>query len=398
MSDIRTSDGPEAQEVIVVGGGIGGLATAYALANQGRTVRVLERAAEFGEVGAGLQMAPNSTRVLAEWGLLDKVIAAGVEPKRVVLRDAITAQELSHLDLGDEFRRRYGAPYVVVHRSDLHQILVDACVEAGVELETSKHVVRVESIDDAAFTHCSDGDVRRSSAVLGMDGLMSTLRGGIVDDEPVASGYVAYRGAVPLESMPVDVDLDDVVAWIGPRCHLVQYPLRQRRMVNQVAVFASPGFDRGESDWGGPEELDGAFERCCEHVRTSLGSLWRDRHWQMYDREPAENWLDGRLALLGDAAHPMLQYLAQGANQAIEDAHVLAAETAQHTEDGQVDWKSALKATQDVRIPRTAQVQRTARSWGDVWHVDGIARSLRNELLTSRDIQDYQHVDWLYGL
>lgn len=237
----------------MVGGGIGGLASAYALAREGRSVRVLERAPDFGEVGAGLQMAPNATRILAERGLLDKVIAAGVEPKRVVLRDAVSGQELSHLEVGEEFRKRYGAPYVVVHRSDLHHILVDARAEAGVELQTGTQVSHVESADDKALTHCADDSAYESSAALGMDGLMSTLRHGSVDDEPVASGYVAYRGAVPLESMPVDVDLGDVVAWIGPRCHLVQHPLRQGKTMNRWPSSAGPRSSAAKASGAAPK-------------------------------------------------------------------------------------------------------------------------------------------------
>ncbi|WP_019818804.1 FAD-dependent oxidoreductase [Saccharomonospora saliphila] len=396
MSDNRTSTSADSPDVVVVGGGIGGLATAYALARTGRSVRVLERAAEFGEVGAGLQMAPNATRILAEWGLLDEIVAVGVLPKRVVLRDALRGDELSHLDLAS-VHRRYGAPYVVVHRTDLHRVLVEACTRAGVDLRTGRPVTAVETVGDIALTHCADGEVHRSAVTLGLDGLTSTLRRSVVGDDLVASGYVAYRGAVPLEEMPVDVDLDDVVSWVGPRCHLVQYPLRQRTMINQVAVFRSPAFDRGERDWGGADELDDAFVHCHPHVRTSLGSLWRDRQWHMYDREPTGTWVDGRLCLLGDAAHPMLQYLAQGANQAVEDAYVLAAEATRHTVDDLPDWPATLKATTHRRAPRTAEVQRTARSWGELWHVDGLARALRNELLTTRDVHDYRHVDWLYG-
>jgi 2-polyprenyl-6-methoxyphenol hydroxylase-like FAD-dependent oxidoreductase len=377
--------------VTIVGGGIGGLATAYALARGGHQVRVLEQSTRFGEVGAGLQLAPNATRVLAEWGLLDEVIAAGVLPKRIVLRDAVDGGELTHLDLGEDFRRRYGAPYVVVHRSDLHRILHDACQRAGVDLRTGCRVDHVESGGSSAFTYCADGTVHESAVVLGLDGLNSTLRRGIVGDEPIPSGYVAYRGAVPTADVTLDLDLDDVVAWIGPGCHLVQYGLRQREMINQVAVFRSPAFERGAAEWGTPDELDDAFADCCDHVRTSLGSLWRDRRWPMYDRLPADRWVDGRLGLLGDAAHPMLQYLAQGACQAIEDAHVLAAQASQAA------WPDALHATHRIRGPRTATVQRRARVWGEIWHADGIARTLRNELLTSRSPCDYTHIDWFYG-
>lgn len=390
-------------DLVVVGGGIGGLATANALATAGHSVRLLEAAPEFGEVGAGLQLAPNATRLLREWGLLDEVVEAGVTPRRLILRDALTGAELTHLDLDDRFRERYQAPYVVVHRTDLHSILLQACRRAGVALETNRHVDRVDSTASGATTRCSDGSVYQSSAVLGMDGLMSTLRGEIVDDEAVTNGYVAYRGTVALEDAAVDIDADNVVAYVGPHCHLVQYTLRRGTVVNQVAVFRSPAYARGEAEWGGPDELDGAFENCCGYVRESLVMTRRDRFWPMYDRAPIDHWVRGRLGLLGDAAHPMLQYLAQGACQALEDAYVIADEVARYSTPGadgraRVDWTAAMESAARRRYPRTARIQRAARTWGESWHLDGVGRLVRNELFMARDTADLSRVDWLYGL
>lgn len=380
------------EDVLVAGGGIGGLSAAYALATSGHSVRLLERSAEFGEVGAGLQLAPNATRILEEWGLLDEVADAGVLPSRLLLADAVSGRELVAADLTGDFRERYHAPYIVVHRSDLHRILVDACRRAGVALENNRTVERVDSTEDTAFTYCADGTVFESKVAVAADGLTSKLRRALSDDEPVCSGYVAYRGAIPLADMPTEVSLDDVIAWIGPRCHLVQYGLRRGEMFNQVAVFASPAFARGEEDWGGPGELEEAFAGCSEHVRRSLSSLWRDRRWPMFDRLPIPNWVSGRLVLTGDAAHPMLQYLAQGACQAIEDAHTLAAEATKS--DG--DWDKALAAFNAARAPRTAKVQNTARIWGDIWHTDGVGALLRNELLTTLPAV-HGYTDWLYA-
>ncbi|HEY8479468.1 MAG TPA: FAD-dependent oxidoreductase [Spirillospora sp.] len=393
----------EMSDALVVGGGIGGLAAALALARAGHSVRLLEQAPEFGEVGAGLQLAPNATRILAEWELLDAVIGAGgVLPRRLVLRDAISGAELTHLDLGDGFRERYGAPYVVMHRSDLHTILLEACARAGVDLTTGSHVRRVDGHEHFAAVHCADGRTYRSRAVIAADGLHSTLRGSIVDDDVVTSGHVAYRGTLPADTVASDVSMDEVVAWIGPDCHLVQYPLRHGDLVNQVAVFRSPAFERGEPEWGLPEELDAAFSRCCATVRSALSGLWRDRRWPMYDRLPADRWVRGRLALLGDAAHPMLQYLAQGACQAIEDAHAMAAEVSKNTTIQQddtvrVDWEAALDGYQNARRSRAGRVQSVARTWGEIWHLDGTARLVRNELLTTRRPDDFTHIDWLYS-
>lgn len=385
-------------DAVIVGGGIGGLGSALALAHCGQSVRVLERSPEFGEVGAGLQIAPNATKILRSWGLLDQVMEEGVTPRRLIMRDALNGDELTHLDLADT-ARRYGAPYVVIHRSDLHAILLDACRDAGVELITSAEVGDVETTGTKQAT--AVGERRRDTGriVIAADGLGSRLRRRLCDDEPVSSAYVAYRGAVPLSDLPnvSDLALDDVVVYVGPGCHLVQYPLRRGEMFNQVAVFRSPKALAGEDDWGTPDELDAAFAHTCDPVRAALPHLWRDRFWRMYDREPINSWVDGRLALIGDAAHPMLQYLAQGACQALEDAARLAEYVAKHMGTCGSDWDRALACYADDRTVRTARVQQTARQWGDLWHCDGLFRATRNALLTDRDPHDYRYIDWLYG-
>jgi 3-hydroxybenzoate 6-monooxygenase len=383
-------------DVLVVGGGIGGLANALALSRKGLRVRVLERAAEFGEVGAGLQVAPNCTRILDSWGLLDEVLSLGVRPQNLVMRDAVDGTVLTRLDLADA-RERYGFPYVVIHRSDLHATLLRACRRAGVDLVTDVAVTGYEHVEGgAAVVH--EGGREEAPVVLAADGLYSVARRMLSDDQPVSSAYVAYRGAIPVEKVAeMDVSMTDVVVYVGPHCHFVQYPLRQGEMFNQVAVFRSPKALAGEEDWGTPDELDAAFAGTCDQVRAGLPLMWRDRWWRMYDRDPIPTWVQGRIALTGDAAHAPLQYLAQGAVMAIEDAWVLSEHAGAQLAAGELDWDAALAAYEAVRTEHTRRVVTTARTWGELWHTTGPRREARNRLLRGREVTDYSFVDWLYG-
>ncbi len=387
-----TPAGVHRPDVIVVGGGIGGLSAASAMARKGLRVRVLERAGEFGEVGAGIQIAPNCTRILASYGLLDEATKLGVLPRHIVLRDALDGTVLTSLDLTD-MGRRYGSPYIVIHRSDLHGLFLRACQDAGVDLRTSQQVMEYENCADSARAWLGDGTVYEAPLVVAADGLHSGARQQLVGDQPVNSAYVAYRGAVPIDRVREnDVSETDVVVHIGPRCHFVQYPLRGGEIFNQVAVFESPRARAGEEDWGTPDELDAAFAHTCANIRKGLPLMWRDRWWRMFDRDPIMTWVYGRVALLGDAAHPPLQYIAQGAIMAIEDGYVLAEHLA-----ASADWDKALAAYEAVRAEHCRRVVLTSRAWGELWHLDGAKRDRRNEILRARDIYDYSFIDWLYS-
>ena len=399
------STSPNASDVLVVGGGMAGLAAAIGQRTNGASVTLVERAPEFGEVGAGLQLAPNATRLLKRWGLLEKVVEIGVKPRHLVFRDALTGEELARQDVGAEFQATYGAPYVVVHRPDLHRILVEECHRLGVELVNGVEIEKVETAGDSATAFAANGETYRAGVVLGADGIRSALRPAVSDDQPVGSAYVAYRGTRPIAEVENPQDLEDVVVYLGPNCHLVQYPLRKGELLNTVAVFKSPSFERGIEQVSGVAELEAelqeAYKDCVPEVRNSLKNLTASIRWPMYDRDPIRNWIDGRMVLVGDAAHPMLQYLAQGACQAFEDAAVLQDVTAATVFAGEgVDagaWDAALSAYNTARAERTATVQRTARVWGESWHVEpGIARSLRNTLFRNRG-DDYRYTDWLYG-
>ena len=396
---------PTQPSAVVVGGGIGGVAAALRLRESGAAVTLLETAPEFGEVGAGLQLAPNATRLLKDWGLLEKVLATAVAPRHLVFRDAVTGQEILRQDVRGEFEERYGAPYIVAHRADLHAILVEAAREAGVELLNGVNVVAAENTTAGAKALAEEGRAFEADAVIAADGIRSVVRdafGGA--DEPVASGYVAFRGALPISEVTHASDMEDVVVWLGPRCHLVQYPLRRGEMFNTVAVFQSPAFLRGEEVWGSETELEEAYKDCVPEVRSALKNLWRVRSWPMFDRIPISKWTDGNVALLGDSAHAMLQYLAQGACQALEDVEVLTREvrenvtTAQPAERREA-WARALRTYNEVREPRTTRVQTIARIWGESWHVDEpVAVLVRNMLFQAAEARGgFPYADWLYG-
>jgi 3-hydroxybenzoate 6-monooxygenase len=388
-------------QVIIVGGGIGGLTAALMLSRSGLRVRVLERAEEFAEVGAGLQLAPNATRLLRQYGLLDDVLETSVRPRRLVAMNALTGQQLTTVDL-ELAERRYGAPYIVLHRHDLLEAILRHCrKEPTLTLETAKEVTMVTDLGDHVAITCLDGSTYRAEVVVGADGLDSTVRPLVVDDDLQPTGYVAYRGAVPADTVDRRAALDEVVVWIGPGRHLVQYALRRGALYNQVAVFRSQEYRQGRQDWGSPEELDRVFSVACEAVRVALPSLLRNHRWPMHDRPPAPRWSIGRVTLLGDAAHPMLQYLAQGACQAIQDGAALAHELprldgragAWRTEDVQ----ATLRGYEGRRLAQASRVQRTARTWGEIWHVDGLAMALRDEAFRLRAEDDFRRIDWLWG-
>jgi 3-hydroxybenzoate 6-monooxygenase len=379
---------------VIVGGGIGGLTAALALGRAGRAVHVVEKAADFGEIGAGLQLAPNALHVLDELGLFSEIRKQAVFPARLQWMDALTAEPITAVDLGAEFRRRYGQPYIVMHRGDLLTVLLEACrAERLISLEPCREVVAVEDRCDAAGFRFADGESSEAEILIGADGLHSVVRRSLSDDEPICDGCVAYRGTLPMAQISTHAGLDNVAMWVGPKMHFVQYPLRGGELYNQVAVFQSRRYAPGVEDWGTVEEFDAHYAETCDYVRSAITLMWRDRRWPMFDRKPIARWTLNRIALLGDAAHPMYQYIAQGACQAIEDGLALA----RHVGASPRDPAAALRAYERARLLRTARVQLTARAMGAFFHLDGVAAQLRNAMMSGRRADDYSMLDWLYG-
>lgn len=378
---------------IVIGAGIGGLAAALALSKRGYQVLILESAPTLGEIGAGIQLAPNALRVLDELGLLEDVYRNAVYPPKGTMRDAVTGTVLGELDFGEGFIGRYGYPYIVTHRADLHGSLLRSCQKSSrVILHTDRAVDSIRESDGIVTVTTDGGHTYRGEVVVGADGLHSVVRQYVVGDGAAeSSGDVAYRGTVPIDQIPDRVGKDHMTWWVGPHMHLIQYPVRGGKLFNQVAVIArdsEPG-----AVFGSEADLDRLFVGKYEDVEAGVALMGRDQCWDLFDRQPATNWTKGRVTLLGDAAHPMLQYLAQGGCQALEDAIILAASFGTHPDN--ID--QALSAYQTERAPRTAKVQTWARRVGEIVHADGTLALLRNELLAQRVEDDFAYVDWLYN-
>lgn len=383
-------------DIIVVGGGIGGLATALSIVQRtDKTVAVLEQAPEFGEVGAGIQLGANAMHVLDQLGVKEEIAKVSVFPKRLVLKDVYTAKELAVLDLTEGFQDHFKQPYVVLHRSDLHRVLFEACQKQGrISFMNNQIIQTVEQSPEQASVTNQNGETYHAEAVVGVDGLKSNVRKLFSDDEPICSEYVAYRGTIPIDEITAkgDIAMDDVIMWVGPNLHLVQYPVRRGELYNQVVVFKTYDY-KPDGDWGTPEEMVERFKGAHPLVEKALEFISTQFRWGMFDRLPIENWTEGNVTLLGDAAHPMLQYLAQGAAQALEDAYVLG--EALETE---ATYNEAFMKYQEERLPRSAMVQTSARKWGEIIHAeDEITTLLRNTIFSQHKDTDYEVADFLYN-
>ncbi|MGK7379613.1 FAD-dependent monooxygenase [Planococcus sp. 1R117A] len=383
-------------DVIIVGGGIGGLATALSIVQRtDKSVTVMEQAPEFGEVGAGIQLGANALYVLDQLGVKEEIEKVSVSPKRLVLKDVYTAEELAVLDLTEGFQERFKQPYLVLHRSDLHRVLFEECKKYDrITFMNNQIIQTVEQAEGQASVTNQNGETYNAEAIIGVDGLKSNVRKMFSDDEPICSEYVAYRGTIPIEEITAkgDVAMDDVIMWIGPNLHLVQYPVRRGELYNQVVVFKTYDY-KPDGDWGTPEEMVERFKGAHPLVEKALEFISTQFRWGMFDRLPIENWTEGNVTLLGDAAHPMLQYLAQGAAQALEDAFVLG--EALETE---ATYNEAFTKYQAERLPRSAMVQTSARKWGEIIHAeDEITTLLRNTIFSQHKATDYEVADHLYN-
>ncbi|HVO87366.1 MAG TPA: 3-hydroxybenzoate 6-monooxygenase [Casimicrobiaceae bacterium] len=383
--------------ILVAGGGIGGLAVALGLARRGMRVTVLERASALGEIGAGIQLGPNAFHAFDALGVGDAARRMAVYIERLRLMDALTAEEITHVPLDEPFRKRFGNPYAVVHRGDLHGVLLQACRDdARIELRVRSEVASYQH-DDAGITAAlASGERVGGSALIGADGLWSKVRQQVVGDGPPrVSGHTTYRSVIPTQRMPEDLRWNAATLWAGPKCHVVHYPLSDWKVFNLVATYHN---DAPEPVTGVPVSIDevlAGFRHTHERVQDIIkhGRDWK--LWVLCDRDPVLKWTDGCVALLGDAAHPMLQYFAQGACMALEDAVCLAECVA--ADPG--DLARAFRSYNEQRVLRTTRLQLQSREIGQhVYHPDGAHAALRNSIMGAKDAQAwYDTLEWLYG-
>ncbi len=375
-------------DFLIAGGGIGGLACALAVARTGASVRVLERTAEFREIGAGIQMAPNASRVLTGLGVMEAIDAVGYRPPRLRFMHAVTGETLTTLEFDEAFVACYGGPWITLHRNDLLQIIRDACLATGrVELLTGKEVVEVDT--GTAVIRCADGSSYEAAGVLAADGVNSRLRALFVQDQPVASGYIDFRSIMPWSNAVGQETSGDVMAWVGPGMHAMQYPVRRGEVFNQLAGILSRRFLAGEAEWGSKEEFAEVMQGACPALRSALPALLASNaRFELKERPPAPTWVKGRALMVGDAAHPILPFVGQGGCQALVDAAALGVVVGHY---GPARVEAAFGAFESIRLPRTRRIQRETRAFGEVWHAEGASALIRDEFLRNLKPGDFRY-------
>ena len=381
--------------VLVAGGGIGGAATALALVRQGYRVQVFEQAPEIGEIGAGIQLGPNAFHAFDALGVGEKTRSRSVFTDYMVMHDAVDGYQVGKIPTDENFRQRFGNPYAVIHRADVHMSLIEGARESGqVEIFTNTRIDQIEQDAGSVTVQAADGRRFKGLALIAADGVKSVVREKYVGDPARVTGHVVYRAVVDKKDFPDELKWNAASIWVGPHCHLVHYPLRGGEQYNVVVTFHS----RQQEEWGvtegSKEEVQSYFQDILPIARQLIDLPKSWKRWATADREPIGQWTYGRVTLLGDAAHPTTQYMAQGACMAIEDAVTLG----QALAASEHDWGRALNLYQHARVARTARIVLSGREMGRIYHAKGVERLVRNDLWRGRSPERfYDAVQWLYG-
>lgn len=381
--------------IAIAGGGIGGLAAAIAMARAGRRAVVFEQADGFAEVGAGVQVGPNGVRALEALGAWETLRDRTVAPRRIVVRDALSGATLNQIPLGTAFAGRYGAPYRVAHRGDvLAALLATARSLPQIELEPGVAVTGFDASHDGATVHLGPGEAFEAEALIGADGLHSVVRGRLLGASPPdLAGHVLYRALLPIEAVPDGTETDCVALWLYPGGHAVHYPVSGGAGLNIVVA----GETRGDPGGRGAEAAAADVLACLPEAVPALTALLQApedwRQWPAADRAPAIRWGEGPVTLLGDAAHPALPYLAQGAVMALEDAVVLG-----HCIASEPALAQAFRAYERQRASRVARLAGLSRRQGRIYHLSGPLRLARNAVMSAMPPGLFLgQLDWLYS-
>ena len=393
-----------ARTIIVAGAGIGGLTAALSLAARGFRVIVLEKAERLEEAGAGLQLSPNASRILVELGLQPRLAARAVTPDAINIMSARAGGEIARLPLGEAASLRAGAPYWVVHRADLQAALQAQVNDSpDIELRLGCQFEDVASHAKGLTVIQRRGNARQPElavALIGADGIWSAVRNHLFPEvQPQFSGLIAWRGTLDATTLPREYTSPRVQLWMGPNAHLVAYPISGARQINVVAIVPGTWNRPGWSAQGDANELKSAFasQRWPATARMLVGAVDEWRRWALFTLPDLGEWSSGAVALLGDAAHAMLPFAAQGAGMAIEDAAVLAGCLSQSAGDNIADIPAALKRYGRLRRGRVLRVQRAARQQGRIYHLTGplaLARDLAIKAMGPQRMLARQ--DWIY--
>lgn len=382
--------------VIIAGAGIGGLTAALCLAKAGFASTVLERERRLSEAGAGIQLSPNASRVFAFLGLEGQLREVGSQPDALQIFAARSGQALATIPIGKTATERYGAPYWSVHRADLQRLLLDAAEAAPqIDIRLSKPVARFVDDADGIAVHTTGDEIHSAAALIGADGRGSRVRELLLGDgPPTFSGYVAWRGLVAAPAVPEPLRGATIGLWLGSNAHLVHYPVKRGDWLNIVAVTRNPS---AATHWSSPAEFAGLepwFHNWASPARQLLAEVSEWRTWSLFDRTPAKRLAKGRVALIGDAAHPMLPFMAQGGAMAIEDGAVIAGLLGEA--NGTIP--DALQRFETLRLKRVARVQREARHNANIYHLAFPAAQIRNQVIAaSSGNKLLGRYDWLYG-